>query len=119
MADVSAKQIARELDQKYCIRESVLFDITVLCVCRFTPGERIKAAPPKPSGPSAADMARIRVSPSHYPLLTFADPLHSVQEAIAGARSLEEVQRLEAMLRAGQLPGQPVANGGIEEEEMD
>lgn len=30
----------------------------------------------------------------------------SCQEAIAGARSLEEVQQLEAMLKAGQIPGQ-------------
>ena len=37
------------------------------------------------------------------------DPFHhdyfvSMQEAIASARSLEEVQQLEAMLKSGQLP---------------
>ncbi len=48
----------------------------------------------------------------------------SLQEAIAGARSLEEVQQLEAMLKAGQIPGQPEANhhpqvSEVEEDEMD
>lgn len=64
----------------------------------FTPGEKVKISPPKPAGPSVAEIARIR-------------------DAIAGAKSLEEVQRLEAMLRAGQLPGQTVTNGAVEEEE--
>ena len=34
-----------------------------------------------------------------------------MQEAIAAARSLDEVQQLEAMLKAGQIPGQ-FAGGG-------
>lgn len=36
--------------------------------------------------------------------------LLSFKVAIASAKSLEEVQQLEAMLKAGQLPGHVVAN---------
>ncbi len=49
------------------------------------------------------------------------DPsLNNLQEAIAAAKSLEEVQQLEAMLKAGQLPMQPAMAGyhvqnGVEE----
>lgn len=48
----------------------------------------------------------------------------SMQDAIANAKSLEEVQQLEAMLKAGQIPGgkKPATNGqhqGIEEEEEE
>lgn len=32
--------------------------------------------------------------------------LYTLQEAIANAKSLEEVQQLEAMLKAGQIPGE-------------
>lgn len=45
-----------------------------------------------------------------------------LQEAIAGARSLEEVQLLEAMLKAGQIPGQlppPTRGGQVVEEDED
>lgn len=48
-----------------------------------------------------------------------------LQEAIAAAKSLEEVQQLEAMLKAGQLPlqasgYQSVQNGGqLVEQDMD
>lgn len=41
-----------------------------------------------------------------------------MQEAIAAAKSLDEVQQLEAMLKAGQMPLQPgmqsgyIQNGG-------
>lgn len=49
---------------------------------------------------------------------------HIVQAAIASAKSLEEVQQLEAMLKAGQIPGEIVTNhnsskGDREEEEME
>lgn len=49
----------------------------------------------------------------------------NMQEAIAAAKSLEEVQQLEAMLKAGQLPLQSssyqrVQNGGqFVEQDMD
>ena len=75
------------------------------------------------SGPTPEDIARIRVSKqiiNHFLLwrcLIF-------QEAIANAKSLEEVQQLEAMLKSGQIPGliQKVGgatNGEEEEEEME
>lgn len=42
-----------------------------------------------------------------------------LQDAIAAAKSLEEVQQLEAMLKAGQLPI-GVQNGGqLVEQDMD
>ena len=53
-----------------------------------------------------------------------------MQEAIASAQSLDEVQQLEAMLKAGQLPSQlpgsmvagtgyTMRNGQVIEEDMD
>ena len=54
-----------------------------------------------------------------------------MQEAIAAARSLDEVQQLEAMLKSGQLPvafqdsqgqaglGYRVQNGQVVEEDME
>lgn len=70
----------------------------------FNPGDPIHKAvptvPPAP-GPSPEDVLRIR-------------------EAIANARSLEEVQHLETMLKAGQIPGTTkLINGSQEEEEDD
>ena len=47
------------------------------------------------------------------------------QEAIANAKSLDEVQQLEAMLKAGQIPGDMVMvnhhsrRGEMEGEEME
>ncbi|CAI8028388.1 U2 small nuclear ribonucleoprotein A' [Geodia barretti] len=83
----------------------------------FVPGATQKTLPPpppQPSGPSPREVARIR-------------------EAIANAKSLDEVQQLEAMLKAGQIPGDVVtsnhhggthsqARGGgyeMEEEEVE
>lgn len=74
----------------------------------FTAAE-LKAAAyqaPLPSGPSPAEIAKIR-------------------EAIAAAKSLEEVQQLEAMLKAGQLPLHPGSGyhaqngGGLVEQDME
>ena len=49
--------------------------------------------------------------------------LDTTQAAIASARSLEEVQQLESMLKAGQIPGQVVANSNhhsiVEEDDME
>lgn len=49
-----------------------------------------------------------------------------VQEAIAAAKSLDEVQQLESLLKAGQLPLQagavppyPSSNGQLVEHDMD
>ena len=56
--------------------------------------------------------------------LSLSPPPPCEQAAIANARSLEEVQQLEAMLKAGQIPGQQnhmVEGQGdavMEEEEM-
>ena len=78
--------------------------------------------PPQPAGPSAQEMARIRVSCvrvcMHICVCMCACarvcvcmcevymPIFLPQEAIANAKSLEEVQQLEAMLKAGQIPGE-------------
>lgn len=85
--------------------------------CRFTPGEglrRVERAPahvPQPSGPSAMEIAKIRVSPPALQSTGHTDCLCCVvQAAIASARSLEEVHQLEAMLKAGQIPGQVIPN---------
>lgn len=56
--------------------------------------------------------------------LLFLSLFLSSQEAIANAKSLDEVQQLEAMLKAGQIPGQLVANSNhsgqlVEHDEMD
>lgn len=77
--------------------------------------------PIQPTGPSAMEIAKIRVCVK----ITSSDNLSMfllTQAAIASAKSLEEVQQLEAMLKAGQIPGQVVANShgrGTEEDEMD
>ena len=43
-----------------------------------------------------------------------------MQVAIASAKSLEEVQQLEAMLKAGQIPGQVIPNSNHHgDEEME
>ncbi|XP_077981040.1 U2 small nuclear ribonucleoprotein A'-like [Glandiceps talaboti] len=72
----------------------------------FVPGAGL-AAGDKKGGPSAEDVAAIR-------------------EAIANAKTLEEVERLNQMLRTGQVPGKeknksdlPGTKGENEEEEMD
>ena len=73
-----------------------------------TPRSHPPPPPPQPTGPSAQEMARIRVRNSHHsphPSHTLSFTISLSQEAIAGAKSLEEVQQLEAMLKAGQIPG--------------
>ena len=41
------------------------------------------------------------------------------QAAIANARSLDEVQRLEMLLKAGQVPGGNKPNNNVDEEMED
>ena len=41
------------------------------------------------------------------------------QAAIANARSLDEVQRLEMLLRTGQVPGRNKRNANVDEEMED
>lgn len=41
------------------------------------------------------------------------------QAAIANARSLDEVQRLEMLLKAGQVPGGNKLNNNVDEEMED
>lgn len=99
-----------------------------LCLCRFTPAE-LKAAAyqaPQPSGPSPAEIAKIRVQTLGTLIVCLGMSLAcGLQEAIAAAKSLEEVQQLEAMLKAGQLPLHPgsgyhAQNGGqLVEQDME
>ncbi|XP_059144369.1 U2 small nuclear ribonucleoprotein A'-like [Physella acuta] len=53
----------------------------------FTPGEKLVPVRPTPSGPTKQDVAAIR-------------------KAIANAKTLEEIERLNQLLKSGQIPGQ-------------
>lgn len=55
----------------------------------FTPGDKLTPSRPVPSGPSKTDVAAIR-------------------KAIANAKTLEEIEHLNQMLKTGQVPGQQV-----------
>lgn len=90
----------------------------------FVPGEKTTAPQELPSmGPSPEEIAKIRVNESLQVYLLIISVW--LQEAIAAAKSLDEVQQLEAMLKAGQLPlqgsmqsGYRVQNGQFVEEDM-
>ncbi|KAK3730698.1 hypothetical protein RRG08_041478 [Elysia crispata] len=55
----------------------------------FTPGDKLTPSRPVPSGPSKSDVAAIR-------------------KAIANAKTLEEIEHLNQMLKTGQVPGQDI-----------
>ncbi|GFS03663.1 U2 small nuclear ribonucleoprotein A'-like [Elysia marginata] len=55
----------------------------------FTPGDKLTPGRPVPSGPSKTDVAAIR-------------------KAIANAKTLEEIEHLNQLLKTGQVPGQQV-----------
>ncbi|KAK6188950.1 hypothetical protein SNE40_005021 [Patella caerulea] len=70
----------------------------------FVPGEKLPEKRNAPSGPTK-------------------DEMDAIKKAIANAKSLDEVERLNQMLKSGQVPGrdsgQSKRNKGVEEEEEE